>query len=83
MLLTFVDKNYPQISAKIYFYLFITMYDKRNIAIFYKNKTQIKIFDIYLQIIRKNPNIIYKIFKYNIYLNINSTNVYTKIRKNP
>ena len=56
-LLTFVDKNYPQISATFYSFLFLMVYDKRNTNRFYKNITYFKIFDIYLQEIRKNPNI--------------------------
>ena len=58
-------------------------YDKTTMNKFYKNKTQSKMFDIYLQKIRKNPNIFIKYLNTIFYLNNIGVNVYKKIRKNP
>ena len=49
----------------------------------YKINNSLKLIDIYLQKIRKNPNIFIKYLNTIFYLNNSTINVYKKIRKNP
>ena len=56
---------------------------RRILKIFHKNRTYFKIFNICLHKIRKNPILYIKYLNTIFYLNINSVNVYKKIRKNP
>jgi hypothetical protein len=50
---------------------------------FYKISSSLKLIDIYLQKIRKNPNIFINYLNTIFYLNNSGVNVYKKIRKNP
>ena len=59
------------------------IYTKKNIKNIYTNCTLLKIFNICLHKIRKNPLIYIKYLNTIFYLNINSVNVYKKIRKSP
>lgn len=59
------------------------IYTKKNIKNIHKNYTYFKIFNICLHKIRKNPILYIKYLNTIFYLNINSVNVYKKIRKNP
>ena len=58
-------------------------YAKANTDSLYKIMPFQKIIDIYLQKIRKNPNIFINYLNTIFYLNNSGLNVYKKIRKNP
>jgi hypothetical protein len=58
-------------------------YAKANTDSLYKIMPFQKITDIYLQKIRKNPNIFINYLNTIFYLNNSGLNVYKKIRKNP
>ena len=58
-------------------------YAKANTDFLYKIMPFQKITDIYLQKIRKNPNIFINYLNTIFYLNNSGLNVYKKIRKNP